>query len=73
LIAAMLGGAAFAMYPLLLPSSRDGIPSLTTTNTLAPPYGPTIGLRWWTIGFFLAVCYFVWTYRSIAAKVDVGD
>src|SRR5262249_35636041 len=72
LIAAMLGGAAFAMYPLLLASSRDGIPSLTTTNTLAPAYGLTIGLRWWSIGFVLAVCYFAWTYRSMAAKVAVG-
>jgi cytochrome d ubiquinol oxidase subunit II len=69
-IAAMLGGSAFALYPLLLPSSNSMYPSLTAANALAPAYGVSIGLRWWTAGFVLAVAYVAWLYRSIGTKVD---
>jgi cytochrome d ubiquinol oxidase subunit II len=69
-IAALLGGAAFALYPLLLPSSNSTYPSLTTVNALAPAYGLSVGLRWWVVSFVLAVAYSVWTYRSIATKVE---
>jgi cytochrome d ubiquinol oxidase subunit II len=69
-IAAMLGGAAFALYPVLLPSSNTTYPSLTAIGTLAGPYGLSVGLRWWTAGFVLAVAYVVWIYRSLGAKVD---
>jgi cytochrome d ubiquinol oxidase subunit II len=69
-IAAMLAGAAFALYPMLLPSSNRTYPSLTTVNALAPAYGLSVGLRWWTVGFVLAVAYVAWIYRSIGTKVD---
>ena len=69
-IAAMLAGAAFALYPLLLPSSNSIHPSLTTLNSLAPAYGLRIGIRWWSAGFVLAMTYAVWMYRSIGTKVD---
>jgi cytochrome d ubiquinol oxidase subunit II len=69
-IAAILGGAAFALYPLLLPSSNSTYPSLTTVNTLAPAYGLSVGLRWWAVAFVLAVAYSAWAYRSIATKVE---
>jgi cytochrome d ubiquinol oxidase subunit II len=69
-IAAILAGAAFALYPLVLPSSNSTYPSLTTVNALAPAYGLSVGLRWWTVGFVLAVTYVVWTYRSIGTNTD---
>jgi cytochrome d ubiquinol oxidase subunit II len=69
-IAAMLAGAAFALYPLLLPSSNSTYPSLTAVNALAPAYGLSIGIRWWSAGFVLAITYVVWTYRSLGTKVD---
>jgi cytochrome d ubiquinol oxidase subunit II len=72
-IAAILAGAAFALYPLLLPSSNSTYPSLTTVNALAPAYGLSVGLRWWTVGFLLAVTYVVWIYRTIGTKVDVAE
>jgi cytochrome d ubiquinol oxidase subunit II len=68
-IAAMLAGVAFALYPLLLPSSNSN-PSLTAVNALAPAYGLSVGLRWWTAAFVLAVAYVLWMYRAIAAKLD---
>ena len=69
-IAALLAGVAFALYPLLLPSSNTIYPSLTAVNALAPAYGLAVGLRWWTVGFVLAVTYVVWIYRSIGTKVN---
>jgi cytochrome d ubiquinol oxidase subunit II len=71
-IALMLGGAAFALYPLMLPSSNAVHPGLTTVGTLAPAYGLSVGLRWWLIGFVLALGYFAWIYRSLGIKVDTG-
>jgi cytochrome d ubiquinol oxidase subunit II len=68
-IAAMLAGAAFALFPLLLPSS-NGNPGLTAFNALAPAYGLSIGVRWWTAAFVLAVAYVVWMYRAIGTKLD---
>ena len=69
-VAAMLGGVAFALYPVLLRSSNSTYPSLTTVNSLAPVYGLSIALRWWTVGFVLAITYAVWVYRSLGTKVD---
>ena len=72
-VAAMLGGVAFALYPLLLPSSNSVYPSLTALNALAPAYGVSVGLRWWTVGFVLAVAYAGCLYRSIGTKVDNAE
>jgi cytochrome d ubiquinol oxidase subunit II len=72
-IALMLGGAAFALYPLLLPSSNAVHPGLTTLNTLAPAYGLSVGLRWWSIAFVLALGYFAWIYRSLGIKIDLDE
>jgi cytochrome bd ubiquinol oxidase subunit II len=69
-IAAMLGGVAFALYPVLLPSSNSTYASLTAVNSLAPAYGLSIGLRWWTVGFVLAAAYVGWLYRSLGTRVD---
>jgi cytochrome d ubiquinol oxidase subunit II len=69
-IATMLGGAAFGLYPVLLPSSNGTYPSWTAVNALAPAYGLSVGLRWWTVACVLAVAYVAWLYRSIGTKVD---
>ena len=70
-IVAMLGGAAFALYPTLLPSSTDPALSLTIHNVAAAPYGLGVGIVWWTIGFVLAVGYFTYLYRSFRGKVSL--
>ena len=69
-LSAMLGGVAFGLYPVLLPSSNSTNPSLTAINALAPSYGLRVGLRWWTIGFLLAVCYVIRTYWFIGTKEE---
>ncbi len=68
-IAAMLGGAAFALHPVLLPASTDPGYSLTIYNTRTGSYSMTVGLVWWTIGTLLATIYFIVLYRSFRGAV----
>jgi cytochrome bd ubiquinol oxidase subunit II len=68
-IAGMLAGAAFAMYPYLLPATTDSSFSLTIYNTKTGPYSLSVGLVWWILGMALAVAYFTFLYRSFRGKV----
>lgn len=68
-IVGMLVGAAFALYPLVLPASTDPALNLTIYNTAAGPHGLTVGLVWWTLGMILALGYFVFVYRMFRGKV----
>lgn len=70
-IVAMLGGAAFAVFPVLLPSSTDPALSLTIHNAAAAPYGLGVGIVWWSIGLVLALGYFTYLYRSFRGKVTL--
>ena len=58
-IVGMLVGAAFALYPVVLPASTDPAYSLTIYNTAAGHHGLTVGLTWWILGMVLALGYFV--------------
>jgi cytochrome d ubiquinol oxidase subunit II len=71
-ITAMLVGAAFALYPVVLPA-RDHRYDLTIYNTAAGSHGLRVGLVWWTIGAVLAVAYFLFVYRMFRGKVQVGE
>lgn len=70
-LAAMLVGAAFALYPNVLPASTDAAYSLTIYNTAAAHYGLTIGIVWWIVGMILALGYFFFVYRMFRGKVKV--
>jgi len=70
-LAAMLVGAAFALYPDVLPASTDPAYSLTIYNTAAAHYGLTIGIIWWSLGMLLAMGYFFFVYRMFRGKVKV--
>ncbi|MGB9234407.1 MAG: cytochrome d ubiquinol oxidase subunit II [Terriglobales bacterium] len=71
-IVGMLVGAAFALYPIVLPS-RDREHDLTIWNTSAGVHGLNVGLVWWTLGAMLAVAYFVFIYRMFRGKVQLGE
>lgn len=71
-IAGMLVGAAFALYPVVLPA-RDRQFSLTIYNTAAGAHGLSVGLVWWSLGAVLAVAYFVFIYRMFRGKVQAGE
>jgi cytochrome d ubiquinol oxidase subunit II len=72
-IAAMLGGAAFAMYPYLLPATTNPVFSLTIYNAKTGAYSLSVGLIWWGLGMALAVCYFTFLYRSFRGKVRLDQ
>jgi cytochrome bd ubiquinol oxidase subunit II len=72
-ITGMIGGAAFALYPVLLPATTDPAYSLTIHNAKTGAYSLSVGLIWWLIGITLAVGYFVFLYRSFGGKVTTGD
>jgi len=71
-IAFMLVGAAFALYPVVLPA-RDHQYDLTIYNTAAASHGLSVGLIWWSLGAVLAVTYFVCLYRMFRGKVPLGE
>jgi cytochrome d ubiquinol oxidase subunit II len=68
----MLVGAAFALYPVVLPA-RDHRYDLTIYNTAAGSHGLSVGLIWWVLGAALAVAYFVYVYRMFRGKVQLGE
>jgi len=72
-IAGMLVGAAFALYPVVLPSSTDPTYSLTIFNTAAAHHRLAVGLSWWTPGAVLAVAYFIFIYRMFSGKARLED
>jgi len=71
-IAFMLVGAAFALYPVVLPA-REHQYDLTIYNTAAGGHGLRVGLVWWTFAAVLAVAYFVFVYRKFRGKVNLGE
>ena len=71
-LAFMLVGAAFALYPVVLPA-RDHQYDLTIYNTAASIHGLSVGLVWWTLSAMLAVGYFVFVYRMFRGKVQLGE
>jgi len=72
-IIAMLGGAAFAVYPVLLPATTDPAFSLTIYNAKTGAYSLGVGLIWWGIGIALAIAYFTFVYRSFRGKVALSE
>jgi cytochrome bd ubiquinol oxidase subunit II len=70
-IAGMLVGAAFALYPVVLPASAGPDYSLTIYNTAAAHHGLAVGLAWWILGAALAVAYFFFIYRMFKGKVSL--
>src|SRR5262249_27477637 len=67
---AMLGGAAFATYPALLPSVTDHSYDLTIYNAHSGAYSLRVGLIWWGAGLLLAIAYFIFLYSSFRGKVQ---
>lgn len=70
-IVGMLVGAAFALYPVVLPASTDPARNLTIYNTAAGEHGLTVGVTWWVIGMILALAYFTLLFRMFKGKVQV--
>ena len=70
-LASMLGGAAYALYPSLLPSSNPSVPDITIYNAAAGSYSLNYGVIWWSIGMAIAIGYFIVVYRMFRGKVSL--
>ncbi|HTW59538.1 MAG TPA: cytochrome d ubiquinol oxidase subunit II [Terriglobales bacterium] len=70
-IVGMLVGAAFALYPVVLPASTDPALDLTIYNTAAGHHGLAVGLTWWIPGMVLALGYFFFLFRMFKGKVEL--
>ncbi len=70
-IVGMLVGAAFGLYPVVLPASTDPALNLTIYNTAAGQHGLTVGLTWWILGMILALGYFTLLFRMFKGKVKL--
>jgi cytochrome d ubiquinol oxidase subunit II len=70
-IVGMLVGAAFALYPVLLPASTDPARSITIYNAAAGHHGLSVGFVWWVLGMILALGYFFFVYRMFRGKVRI--
>lgn len=68
-IVGMLVGAAFALYPVVLPASTDPALNLTIYNTKAGEHGLAVGFSWWILGMILALSYFFFLFRMFKGKV----
>jgi cytochrome d ubiquinol oxidase subunit II len=68
-LASMLSGAAFALYPTLLPASTGAAYSLTIDNARTGDYSLHVGLIWWIAGIVLAIGYFIFLYTAFGGKV----
>jgi cytochrome bd ubiquinol oxidase subunit II len=68
-IVATLSGAAFALFPNLLPSSGDPANAITIYNAAAGRSSLVAGLGWWLVGMAIAIGYFVLVYTMFRGKV----
>ncbi len=71
-LSGMLVGAAFALYPVVLPA-RNPAYDLTIYNTAAGHHGLVVGLMWWVLGMILALAYFAFIYRMFKGKVKAEE
>jgi cytochrome bd ubiquinol oxidase subunit II len=70
-IVGMLVGAAFGLYPVVLPASTDPALNLTIYNTAAGEHGLAVGFTWWILGMVLALGYFTLLFRMFKGKVKL--
>jgi cytochrome d ubiquinol oxidase subunit II len=72
-LAGMLGSAAAAIFPYVLPA-RGQQQGLTIAAAATEPYALRIALYWWIPGVALAIGYFVFNYyRSIPSPTSSSE
>jgi cytochrome d ubiquinol oxidase subunit II len=72
-IAGLLGGAAAAVFPVMLHSTLGNEHSITAYGGAAAPRGLAIGLVWWPLAFVLAAAYFILVIRNFSGKVRPAE
>jgi cytochrome d ubiquinol oxidase subunit II len=72
-LASMLGGAAFATYPVLLPDSYNPMHDLTVDRAATGGHALRVALIWWPIAFLLVAATFTHLYRTFRGKLAAGE
>jgi len=62
-LAGMLVATAACLFPVILRALPDPALSLTAFNAGTTPAGLRVALRWWLLGFPIAIAYFVVLFR----------
>ena len=71
-LVSMLGGAAFALYPVLLPSSNDPSRALTLDAAATGSYAMRVALTWWLVALALVAGTFLHLYRTFRGKLSTA-
>jgi cytochrome d ubiquinol oxidase subunit II len=71
-LAAMMLGAAFALNPVVMPSTLGSARDLTVVNTHAAYYGLSVGLIWWGAGIGIAIANFIFVYWMFRGRVQAA-
>jgi cytochrome d ubiquinol oxidase subunit II len=69
---AMLGGAAFALYPVLLLSVPEPSRSLTIASATTGSYGMRVAMTWWLCSVVLVAATFRFLYGRFRGKILPG-
>jgi cytochrome d ubiquinol oxidase subunit II len=72
-VLATLSGAAFALYPNLLPSSGNPAYAITIQNAASGNLSLSTGLYWWSGGMLVALGYFILVYTLFKGKVSAAQ
>lgn len=72
-LTSMFLGAAFGLFPVLLPSVGSKGRDITVDRALSDQHTLRVGLVWWSLGVGLAIMYFVIVYRMFRGKISVDD
>jgi cytochrome bd ubiquinol oxidase subunit II len=72
-LAVMVGGAAVALYPTVLPASGNPQYSLTIYEAAAAPESLRLALYWWLPGIAVAITYFIFMYRMFRGKATASN
>jgi cytochrome bd ubiquinol oxidase subunit II len=72
-LSSMFLGAAFGLFPAVLPSVGKPGTDLTVEEALSGPHSLHVGLFWWSAGMCLAVIYFSIVYWLFRGKVPAND
>ncbi len=68
-IVGLLAASAAALYPVMLRSSLDRALDLTALNSSSATSGLAAGLRWWVLGFPIAIGYAALLFHLHRGKV----
>ncbi|HTL99448.1 MAG TPA: cytochrome d ubiquinol oxidase subunit II [Holophagaceae bacterium] len=68
----MLAATAACAFPVMLRSTLDPAQSLTAFNASADPHGLASGLKWWFIGFPLALGYLALLFHLHRGKAQAA-